>query len=63
MLIPHMYTVNALFFLSLKIIFANLNKIWKYIDGCAEQYRCAIALYLLSTFSYAYNLIIDSGVG
>ena len=33
------------------------------IDGCAEQYRCVTAIYLLSIFSHAYNIIIDCGVG
>ena len=32
-------------------------------DGCAEQYFCATALYLLSMLSHAYNIIINPGVG
>ena len=31
-------------------------------DGCAEQYRCASALYLLSVISQTYSLIIDWGI-
>ena len=33
------------------------------MDGCAEQYRWEIALYLLSMLAYAYNIIIDHRVG
>ena len=31
-------------------------------DGCAEQYRCASALYLMSVISQTYSLIIDRGI-
>ena len=31
--------------------------------GCAEQYLCATAPYLLSILAHAYNTIIDCGVG
>ena len=33
------------------------------MNGYAEQYRCATALYLLSMFAYVYNIIIDHSVG
>ena len=32
-------------------------------DGCAEQYRCASALYLMSVMSQCYSIIIDRGIG
>ena len=31
-------------------------------DGCAEQYICAYALYLLSMMSQCYSIIIDRGI-
>ena len=31
-------------------------------DGCAEQYRCASAMYLMSVMSQTYSIIIDSGL-
>ena len=31
-------------------------------DGCAEQYRCASALYLLSVLSQSHSIIIDWGI-
>ena len=37
----------------------SLSKIWENTDGCAEQYRCASALYLMSVMSQTYSIIID----
>ena len=31
-------------------------------DGCAEQYRCASAIYLMSVMSQCYSIIIDRGI-
>ena len=36
-----------------------LNTIWENIDGYAEQYKCASALYLMSVMSQCYSVIID----
>ena len=44
-------------------MFAEIITIWKNTDGCAEQYGCTTALYLLSMLAHAYNLIINCGVG
>ena len=35
---------------------------WENTDGCAEQYRCASALYLMSVFFQYYSIIIDRGI-
>ena len=40
----------------------SLITIWENTDGCAEQYRCASALYLMSVISQTYSLIIDRGI-
>ena len=40
----------------------SLSTIWENTDGCAEQYRCASALYLMSIISQNYSLIIDRGI-
>ena len=37
----------------------SLSTIWENTDGCAEQYICASALYLMSLISQTYSLIID----
>ena len=36
---------------------------WENINGCAEKYRCATVIYLLSTKAHEYNIIINCGVG
>ena len=46
-----------------KQLFANMSTIWGNTCGCAEKYRCATALYLLSILAHRYNIIIDHGVG
>ena len=39
------------------------STIWENTDGCADKYRCATALYLVSMLSHAYKTLFDSGVG
>ena len=34
----------------------------QHTDGCAEQYRCASALYFMSVFSICYSIIIHRGI-
>ena len=40
----------------------SLSTIWENTDGCAKQYRCASALYLMSVMSQTYSIIIDRGI-
>ena len=35
---------------------------WENNGGCAEQYRCASALYLMSVMSQTYSIIIDRSI-
>ena len=42
-----------------KVLTTSLSTIWENTDCCAEQYRCASALYLMSVMSQNYSLIID----
>ena len=35
---------------------------WNQIDGCAKQYRCYIAYYLMSFLSKSYQIVIDRAV-
>ena len=42
-----------------KLLTTSLSKIWENTDGCAEQYRCASALYLMSVMSLCYYIIFD----
>ena len=41
---------------------SELSTIWKNHDCCAEQYRCALALYLISVLSQSHSIIIDRGI-
>ena len=40
----------------------SLSKKWENNDGCAEKYRCASALYLMSVMSQCYYIIVDRGI-
>ena len=41
---------------------SSLSKIWENTDGCAEKYRCASALYIMSVMFQFYSVIIDRGI-
>ena len=45
------------------IIKAGLSTLWESTDGCAEQYRSATALFLLSALAHALNIAIDRAIG
>ena len=38
-------------------LMSALGKIWENTDGCAEQYRCATALYLMTILSQRHSII------
>ena len=35
---------------------------WGQTDGCAKQYRCCIAYYLMSFLSKPYQIVLDRAV-
>ena len=41
------------------LLTTSLSTIWESTDGCAKQYICASALYLMSVMSQCYSVIID----
>ena len=45
-----------------QVLTTSLSTIWENTDGCAEQYRFASALYLMSVMSQTYSIIIDRGI-
>ena len=45
-----------------QVLTKSLITIWENTDGCAEQYICASALYLMSEMSQTYSIIIDRGI-
>ena len=42
---------------------STLSTIWEETDGCAKQYCCALALYLLSMVASTFGIVIDRGIG
>ena len=42
-----------------KLLTTYLSEIWENTDCCAEQYRCASSLYLMSVMSQCLSIIID----
>ena len=44
------------------VLTSTLSTIWENTDGCAEKYRCASALYLMSVLSQFQSIIIDQGI-
>ena len=51
------------FLLTKNILALFLTTMWYHTDGCANQYRCASAIYLLSCLSVKFCFIIDRPVG
>ena len=45
-----------------KLLTSTLSTIWENTDGCADQYICASALYLMSVLSQCYSIIIDQDI-
>ena len=41
---------------------SSLSTIWENTDGCAEQYRCASELYLVSVLSQLHSIIFNRGI-
>ena len=41
---------------------STLSTIWENTDSCAEQYRCASALCLISVLSQHHSIIFDWGI-
>ena len=48
---------------NITVLFADISTIWGNKNGCADQFHCATALYLISIFAHTYNIIIDHVVG
>ena len=45
-----------------KVLTSTLSTIWENTYGCAEQYICASALYLMSVLYQCFSIIIDRGI-
>ena len=45
-----------------KVLTSSLSTIWEDTDGCADQYICTSALYIMSIMLQCYSDIIDRGI-
>ena len=45
-----------------KVLESSLSTIWENTVGCADQYRCESALYLMPVLSQCYLVINDRGI-
>ena len=36
--------------------------VWEDTDGCANKYRCALAIYLMTVLSSSYGIIINRAI-
>ena len=41
------------------ILVCAMSKVWKDANGCAKQYRCALAIFLITVLSSSYSIIMD----
>ena len=39
-----------------------ISIVWKDTDGCAKQYKCALAIYLINLLSSSYVIIMDCSI-
>ena len=56
----HLYTLLSNVFEKKQMI--RDRKMWDQTDGCAKQYRCSIAYYLMSYLSTSYQIVLDRAV-
>ena len=56
----HIHTLLANVFEKEKMI--RCGTMWDQTDGCAKQYRCSIAYYLMSYLSKPYQIVLDGAV-
>ena len=41
------------------ILVSIMSTVWEDADGCTKQYRCALAIYLMTLLSSSYRIIMD----
>ena len=46
----------------ISVLHPDKSTIWEVTDGCAKQYRCATAIYLMSTVSQQFDVVIDRSI-
>ena len=38
---------------------SSMSTVWEDIDGCENQYRCDLSIYLMTVLSSSYSIIMD----
>ena len=41
---------------------SNMSTVWKYTDGCAKEYMCALSIYLMTVLSSLSDIMIDCAI-
>ena len=61
MIVVHMLRTVHLFHKSIELgpLVSVLSTVWEEAYGFARQYRCAIAMYLMTVLSSSYGIIMD----
>ena len=54
MLICFIYLKNS----ESEILVSGMSTVWEDTDGCAKQYMCALATYLMTVLSSSYVIIL-----
>ena len=44
------------------ILVSGMTILWKYTNGCAKQYSCALDIYLITVISSSYGIIMDRAI-
>ena len=53
---------NYYFYLQSGKLVSGMSTVWEDTDDSANQYRCALDIYLTTVLSYSYGIIMDSKV-
>ena len=57
----HMFHIFKTF-LESGILVSGVSTVWEDKNGCAKQYMCALAVYLMTVLSSSYGIIIDCAI-
>ena len=44
------------------ILVSGITTLWEDTDGCDNQYRCDLAIYLMTVLPYPYGIIMDEAI-
>ena len=53
---------SYLIFLESRRVVSGMSTVWKYAYGCAKQYMCGLAIYLMTVLSTSYGILMDRSI-